>query len=78
MRRPIWRTLWGLKPTAASIQNVLRPGPPWLSSVIKIFVYPIVAPGSRCIVLLGMCFMPVWPGEPSHNFVKILAMLVWP
>ena len=67
MWRPLWRTLWGLKPTAASIQNV-----------IKIFVYPIVAPGSRCIVLLGMCLMPVWPGEPSHNFVKILAMLAWP
>ena len=45
MRRPIWRTLWGLKPTAASMQNVLRPGAPWLSFVIKIFVYPIVAPG---------------------------------
>ena len=46
MRRPIWRTLWGLKPTAASIQNVLRPGAPWLSSVIKIIVYPIVARGA--------------------------------
>ena len=43
MRRPIWRTLWRLKTTAASIQNVVRPRAPWLSSVIKIFVYPIGA-----------------------------------
>ena len=46
MRRPIWRTLWGLKLTAASIQMSRGPGAPWLSSVIKIFVYPIVARGA--------------------------------